>query len=195
MQENRSFDHYFGTLSGVRGFSDPDVLTNNIDGDARPGLGPVRLPARRRRRPVGLPAALRPAAASSRPTTATAPTTSPTSGGRSTRAGTTAGWTPSSRRTWRPTATPTSSPPWATSTAAELPFYYTLADAFTICDAYHCSVLGPTDPNRVMALSGTIDPGGEARRSGPRHPDQRPASAVREVRRGPPCPSSCSMRA
>jgi phospholipase C len=26
MQENRSFDHYFGTLSGVRGFSDPGVL-------------------------------------------------------------------------------------------------------------------------------------------------------------------------
>jgi phospholipase C len=23
MQENRSFDHYFGTLSGVRGFKDP----------------------------------------------------------------------------------------------------------------------------------------------------------------------------
>ncbi len=23
MQENRSFDHYYGTLSGVRGFSDP----------------------------------------------------------------------------------------------------------------------------------------------------------------------------
>lgn len=26
MQENRSFDHYFGTLSGVRGFSDPAVV-------------------------------------------------------------------------------------------------------------------------------------------------------------------------
>src|ERR1700733_13616077 len=26
MQENRSFDHYFGTLAGVRGFSDPNVL-------------------------------------------------------------------------------------------------------------------------------------------------------------------------
>jgi phospholipase C len=25
MQENRSFDHYFGTLSAVRGFSDPGV--------------------------------------------------------------------------------------------------------------------------------------------------------------------------
>ena len=45
-------------------------------------------------------------------------------------------------------------------TRGDLPFYYALADAFTICDAYHCSVLGPTDPNRVMALSGTIDPAG-----------------------------------
>src|SRR5215469_1941320 len=27
MQENRSFDHYFGTLQGVRGFDDPDPLT------------------------------------------------------------------------------------------------------------------------------------------------------------------------
>src|SRR5271163_4590591 len=26
MQENRSFDHYFGTLAGVRGFDDPDAL-------------------------------------------------------------------------------------------------------------------------------------------------------------------------
>src|ERR1700722_16667659 len=27
MQENRSFDHYFGTLAGVRGFADPNALT------------------------------------------------------------------------------------------------------------------------------------------------------------------------
>ena len=27
MQENRSFDHYFGTLSGVRGFADKQALT------------------------------------------------------------------------------------------------------------------------------------------------------------------------
>ncbi len=27
MQENRSFDHYFGTLSGVRGFGDPRAVT------------------------------------------------------------------------------------------------------------------------------------------------------------------------
>jgi phospholipase C len=45
---------------------------------------------------------------------------------------------------------------------ADLPFYYALADAFTICDNYHCSVMGPTHPNRLMALSGTIDPAGKA---------------------------------
>ena len=27
MQENRSFDHYFGTLPNVRGFSDPNAIT------------------------------------------------------------------------------------------------------------------------------------------------------------------------
>jgi len=27
MQENRSFDHYFGTLSGVAGFDDPEAIT------------------------------------------------------------------------------------------------------------------------------------------------------------------------
>ena len=44
----------------------------------------------------------------------------------------------------------------------DLPFYYALADAFTICDNYHCSVLGPTHPNRLMSISGTIDPSGHA---------------------------------
>jgi phospholipase C len=43
-------------------------------------------------------------------------------------------------------------------TREDLPFYYALADAFTLCDAYHSSILGPTHPNRLMANSGTIDP-------------------------------------
>ncbi len=42
----------------------------------------------------------------------------------------------------------------------QLAFYYALADNFTLCDGYHCSVLGPTHPNRLMQISGTIDPGG-----------------------------------
>jgi phospholipase C len=34
MQENRSFDHYFGTLSGVRGFSDPHAISQTVDGQS-----------------------------------------------------------------------------------------------------------------------------------------------------------------
>ena len=45
---------------------------------------------------------------------------------------------------------------------SDLPFYYALADNFTLCDGYHCSVLGPTHPNRLMQMSGTIDPDGKA---------------------------------
>jgi len=44
---------------------------------------------------------------------------------------------------------------------ADLGFYYALADHFTLCDAYHASILGPTHPNRLMANSGTIDPAGK----------------------------------
>jgi phospholipase C len=42
----------------------------------------------------------------------------------------------------------------------DLPFHWALADHFTLCDAYHASILGPTHPNRLMANSGTIDPAG-----------------------------------
>ena len=45
-------------------------------------------------------------------------------------------------------------------TRDDFPFYYGLADAFTICDTYHCSVIGPTMPNRLYSLSATIDPAG-----------------------------------
>jgi phospholipase C len=43
---------------------------------------------------------------------------------------------------------------------AQLPFHWALADHFTLGDAYHASILGPTHPNRLMANSGTIDPAG-----------------------------------
>ena len=44
----------------------------------------------------------------------------------------------------------------------DLDFYYALADAFTIGDGYHCSVMSETHPNRLHALSGTLDPAGKA---------------------------------
>ena len=47
-------------------------------------------------------------------------------------------------------------------TKADLPFYYALVKKFTVCDNYFCSVLGPTHPNRLMAMTGSIDPAGVA---------------------------------
>jgi phospholipase C len=44
----------------------------------------------------------------------------------------------------------------------DIPFYWDLAQRFTICDNYFCSVLGPTHPNRMMQISGSIDPAGVA---------------------------------
>ena len=44
--------------------------------------------------------------------------------------------------------------------SSDIPFYYELAKNFTICDGYHCSVLGPTHPNRLLQMSGTLDPAG-----------------------------------
>jgi phospholipase C len=46
-------------------------------------------------------------------------------------------------------------------TREDLPFFHALADNFTICDHYFCSVLGPTDPNRLYTMSATIDPEGK----------------------------------
>jgi len=40
-------------------------------------------------------------------------------------------------------------------TAAELPFYYSLFDEFTLCGNYFCSLLGPTWPNRFYFAAGT----------------------------------------
>ncbi len=74
---------------------------------------------------------------------------------------------------------------------SDIPFYHALADAFTICDGYHCSVIGPTDPNRLMSMSATIDPAGT--HGGPlveTHgwPRGRRHSARSRGRR---CPSGC----
>jgi phospholipase C len=39
-------------------------------------------------------------------------------------------------------------------TRSDIPYHYALADAFTVCDAYHCSFLGATDPNRYHMWTG-----------------------------------------
>ena len=50
-------------------------------------------------------------------------------------------------------------------TRNDIPFHYALADAFTVCDAYHCSFLGPTDPNRYHMWTGWV--GNDGKNGGP----------------------------
>ncbi len=53
--------------------------------------------------------------------------------------------------------------PWAMTyfDRTDLPYYYALADEFTLCDQWFCSVAGPTTPNRLYLMTGSsVDPGG-----------------------------------
>ena len=77
---------------------------------------------------------------------------------------------------------------------AEVPFQFALADAFTLCDAYHCSIQAGTNPNRLFLWTGTNGPTGadvaavvnEWDNLG----DARPAATP-----GPPTPSGWSRPA
>src|SRR5579862_667932 len=143
MQENRSFDHYFGTMRGVRGFGDPRA---------------VRLPS-------GDPVWNQPNGAT--PVLPFHPT-APNLGlqffedlphdWKSTHlawnGGKYDGWVPN-----KGTST------MAYLTRDDIPFHYALADAFTVCDAYHCSFLGPTDPNRYHMWTGWV--GNDGKNGGP----------------------------
>jgi len=42
----------------------------------------------------------------------------------------------------------------------DIPWYYGLADRFTVCDMWFCSALAATNPNRYYSITGTIDPNG-----------------------------------
>ena len=151
MQENRSFDHYYGTMSSVRGFSDPSALPGVFQQHGyQPGVGAE---ASGVMEPFHLQMQF------------------PTKNGDCTN-DITHEWGPQ-HQCWDNGAMDqwvnvhmmddgikNFAPTMGYFQRSDLPFYYALADAFTICDGYFCSVLGPTDPNRVMALSATIDPDG-----------------------------------
>ena len=149
MQENRSFDHYFGTLAGVRGFDDPSALKlpNGKSVFYQPDV----------ENPSGY---LLPFHLDTRTTSAQKiPSTSHAwavqhdawNGGKMDN------WMPAHRKADGVKA------PYVMGyhNRADIPFQFALAEAFTICDAYHCSVLGPTWPNRMYWMTGTIDADGE----------------------------------
>jgi phospholipase C len=133
MQENRSFDHYFGTLRGVRGYGDPHPVTlpngKSVFRQAD-GAGGEVLPFHPDTNNLGL-AFLRDLNHD------WDNGHDVLNNGRYDR--------------WVPNKTPAT---MAYLTRQDIPFHYALADAFTICDDYHCSLIGSTDPNRYYLWTG-----------------------------------------
>jgi phospholipase C len=153
MQENRSFDHYFGTLSGVRGFSDPAARAGAFDQVGySPGIGPTSTGFLEPFRLQTTSATLDGECVND-PTHDWGPQHDCWDGGRMD------GFV----RTHVASEGAGNGPViMGYYTRADLPLHHALADAFTVCDGYHCSVLGPTYPNRLYWMSGTIDPDGKA---------------------------------
>ncbi|KEZ97483.1 phospholipase C, partial [Xanthomonas vasicola pv. vasculorum NCPPB 895] len=151
MQENRAFDHYFGALPGVRGF-----------GDRFPIPAPP-LP--------GAPARtvwLQPSEDGRQWLTPFALDTAAKFGFMRVK-GTPHSW-PDAQQAWDHGRLGH----WAAAkhnhalgyyTRADLPFQYALADAFTVCDAYHAAIQTGTNSNRVFLWTGSNDP--QARAGGP----------------------------
>lgn len=131
MQENRSFDHYFGHLNGVRGFNDPRALKRQ---DGKPvwyqnykyEFSPYHWDTKV----------------------------------------TSAQWVSSQNHEWsafHAIWNQGRNDKWMAVQYPEamgyfkrgdIPYYYALADAFTLCEAYHQSMMGPTNPNRLYHMSG-----------------------------------------
>ncbi len=145
IQENRSFDHYFGSYRGVRGFSDQSAAFQQA------------YPANTANAPAG---ALLPFHLDMAKTNAAC------------THDINHDWIPQ-HQSWNNGAMDgfvTSRLPINAADAvltmgyynrADLPYYYAVADAFTICDNYFCSCIGPSDPNRVYTMAASIDPGGQ----------------------------------
>ena len=153
-QENRSFDHYFGAMRGVRGYGDrfaipapplpaaPDrtvLVQPNEHSDVEPALiAPFRLDTSedfRLYRPLGTPHGF---------------------------VDSQAAWDNGRMGAW---PRHKHNHAMAHFTREDLPFQYALAEAFTLCDAYHSAMHLCTNPNRLYIWTGTHDP--LARGNGP----------------------------
>ena len=133
MQENRSFDHYFGTLRGVRGFGDrhPVPMESGkpvwFQSDGQKDIPPFHL--------------------DTKTTDAIAHPGTPHSFSDSQAA-----WNQGKFGYWPKYKNPYS---MGYFKREDVPFQFALAEAFTICDAYHCSITTGTDPNRIVFWSGS----------------------------------------
>jgi phospholipase C len=152
MQENRSFDEFFGTFPGVRGFDDH----RNRQAFAQPGyhgpgshnghLPPYHMDGRK---PVGQ--------CVSDPNHDWTPQHLSWNHGHNDRF-----YAVHSRPEWDGAA---GANVMGYFTEGDLPYFWALARAYTLCDMYFSSVIGPTEPNRLYSVSATLDPAG--RNGGP----------------------------
>ena len=126
-QENRSFDHYFGSCSGVRGFADRFAIP--VEGGR--AVPPFHLDTQ-----ANFALMRCEGAAHTWPDAQQA-------------------WANGQLNQWTQ-AKGTHSMGYFMQ--ADIPFHYALANAFTLCDAYHCSFQGGTTPNRLFLWTGTNDP-------------------------------------
>lgn len=152
IQENRSYDHYFGSYPKGRGFDD------HPPGD--PGLFAQADPRRTTGSPPGqlLPFHLdaaggRGGACSYDISHEWTTQHAALNGGRMDQ------WAIAHRASDGRLRAPLT---MSYYTRRDLPLYYALADTFTLCDHYFCSALAPSDPNRHYSMSGTVDPAGHA---------------------------------
>jgi phospholipase C len=142
MLENRSFDHYFGTMSGVRGYDDM-TQTQARQHFADGTLMPFHLDTRRY---ANLDADV---------------LNDPSHSWQTQHAS----WNRGAMNEWMTAHVAADGPKVASDamgyyTRSDVPTHYRLADAFTVCDHYFSSVLGATAPNRMYWMTGTTDPSG-----------------------------------
>jgi len=144
MQENRSFDHMFGTLRGVRGYNDPRAID-------LPNKNKVWLQSNNKGETYA------PFHLDIKNTKSTWMNSLPHTWHNQVAArndGKFDKWLESKR---------SSNPAYANMPLTlghhnrdDIPFYYALADAFTVCDQNFCSSLTGTGPNRTFFWTGTI---------------------------------------
>ncbi len=145
MQENRSFDHYFGAMPGVVGFADKSVTPKVF----------------KQPDPKNLDGYLLPFHATTHTTSAQALPSNTHDWGPQHESWNTGAMTQFITSRLTTYAKNDAQYSMAYFTQDDIPFHWALANAFTICDGYHCSVLGPTWPNRLYLMTGTIDPTGK----------------------------------
>jgi len=144
MQENRSFDHYYGAMRGVRGFGDPHpaLQPNGQTVWNQDGVLPFH--------PTAADLGLQFIEDLAHDWTTTHDA-----------------YDNGAYDQWVQAKTNVT---MAHMTRDDIPFHYALADAFTVCDNYHCSLMTSTDPNRYYMWTGYVGNDGTTGSKGPTGP-------------------------